>query len=98
VATETVNGLRNKVAHDLEFEIREAQQSSVTKAIPRRMREAMTVSNVSGDAFQNALVAIVMQLDVARGKLSAEREIMAKAMLYMRHTVRVMEGRRRSDL
>jgi hypothetical protein len=82
---EFMNGLRNKIAHDLNFEIVEKDVEDFANCIPKYLRE-MAAAREEGKEFWfgKLLEFLLMQIEIIRQEHQFERLVHGKQMIRAR--------------
>ena len=81
-----LNGLRNKIAHDVDFELDDESCSAVLRRVPASLKATIEHDPFCGPgySFGKLLVFLVLFIDVARMNLAGDRIIGRKAELKLR--------------
>lgn len=86
-----ISGLRNKIAHDLTFEITESDVRDLENCTPVHLRDAMRseVGREPGPLDLHELVTVILlKADIIRQESAASREIGRKSELRLRTVLR----------
>jgi len=92
---EFINGLRNKIAHDLKFEVSEKDEHDLANCTPKRLRDIMMTDNdrVSGPLrFDELLRIVLLQIDVIRQTHAFSRLSGRKATIRLRTVLERTKG------
>lgn len=96
VATiEFVNGIRNKIAHDLNFEINDKEERDLSNCTPKRLRDIMEADEdrVPGPLrFYELLLILLLQIEIIRQDHACNRLIGRKAEIRLRTVLEKTEG------
>jgi hypothetical protein len=86
---EFVNNLRNKIAHDLEFEITDKEIKDFTNCVPKVLRSILQKDTQSPDSlsFDKLLCIVLLQMDNIRQNHVCERILMSKQAIHARVVV-----------
>ena len=81
-----LNQIRNKISHDLDFELTEQHVSSLLNAVPGYLGEFIKSDLYRGDegSLQRVLIVTLMHAEINRQTLSGNRLIRQKSMLRLR--------------
>lgn len=92
---EFINGIRNKIAHDLEFQISEKEEQDLKNCTPKPLREAMEASNDREPGpiqFRELLEVVLLQIDIFRQNHAFQRLTTRKAEVRLRTVLDKTEG------
>lgn len=91
---EFINSLRNKIAHDLKFELNEKDERDFTNCTPKRLRDIMLTENrESGPIrFHELLRIVLLQIEVIRQGLAFRRLEERKLMIRLRTVLERTDG------
>jgi hypothetical protein len=84
---EAINGLRNKIAHDLNFEISDKDVRDIENCTPKRLREIAETEDDRKPGplrFNELLRVVLFQIEVLRQENSLERLTTLKAAVRLR--------------
>jgi hypothetical protein len=103
-SVEFINGLRNKIAHDLDFEISDKDERDLANCTPKRLRDIMASDNkrdsVGPLRFHELLRIVLLQIEVTRQSHAFVRlhnrkaEIRLRTVLEKTATIKRNEVRR----
>jgi hypothetical protein len=95
-SVEFINGLRNKIAHDLNFEISDKDERDLTNCTPKHLRDIMMADSEHDSAsplrFHELLRIILLQIEVIRQQHAFERLSQRKSIIRLRTVLERTEG------
>ncbi|MDF0542680.1 hypothetical protein PX699_10030 [Sphingobium sp. H39-3-25] len=86
-----ISGLRNKIAHDLAFEIADKDVQDLENCTPIHLRKALLQEEDRGGGrlhLHELLIVILLKADIVRQHLAANREIAKKSELRLRSALK----------
>jgi hypothetical protein len=93
---EFINGLRNKIAHDLNFEISDKDERDLASCTPKRLRDIMMTANGRDSGgplrFNELLRIVLLQIEVIRQNHAFSRLSGRKAHIRLRTVLERTEG------
>jgi hypothetical protein len=93
---EFINNLRNKIAHDLNFEISDKDERELSNCTPKRLRDIVVIDNdrnLSGPPrFHELLRIVLLQLEVIRQSHAFRRLSERKSIIRLRTVLEKTEG------
>jgi hypothetical protein len=93
---EFINNLRNKIAHDLNFEISDKDERDLSNCTPKRLRDIVVIDNdrnLSGPPrFHELLRIVLLQLEVIRQSQAFRRLSERKSIIRLRTVLEKTEG------
>jgi len=91
-----MNGLRNKIAHNLDFEISDKDERDLANCTPKRLRDIMVADNERDAAgplrLHELLRIILLQIEVIRQSHALDRLRNRKAGIRLRTVLEKTEG------
>jgi hypothetical protein len=84
---EAINSLRNRIAHDLDFELTAKEAHDIANATPKHLRDVITTTDGRSKGpitLAELLKVLVLQADILRQNRVVEREMYRKSTLRLR--------------